>query len=303
LLAGELWQNTVHVEGYRNTPGEDMNPGFNQVMPGFFSTMGVPLLMGRDFTDRDVEGAPKVVIVNETFLKRFCPDGKPLGRHIGWGDGGPMPMEIVGVVRDLKGIDLRETEKAWTFTPALQNAAPSEMTFYVRSKQDPRALVQAAQRMANRLDSSLPVYNVKTIEMQIEETHFLDRLFVLLSAAFAVLATLLASIGLYGVTAYNATRRTQEMGIRVALGAERTDILRLVMREVLWLTAIGIAAGGPLAVALGKLVQNELYGMKASDPAVMIAAVVVITSVSALAAYLPARRASRIDPMRALRYE
>ena len=178
------------------------------------------------------------------------------------------------------------------------------MTFYIRSEQDPRALAQAAQRTVNRLDASLPVYDIKTVEMQIPETHFLDRLFAMLSAAFAVLATILASIGLYGVTAYNAARRTQEMGIRVALGAEGAHILRLVMREVLWLTVIGIGVGAPSAIALGRLVQSELYGMKASDPPVMIEAAALITAVSTLAGYVPpARRASRIDPMRALRYE
>ncbi|PYT23950.1 MAG: hypothetical protein DMG57_30300 [Acidobacteria bacterium] len=167
------------------------------------------------------------------------------------------------------------------------------MTFYIRSEQDPRALAQAAQRTVNRLDASLPVYDIKTVEMQIRRRTSSIAFFAMLSAAFAVLATILASIGLYGVTAYNAARRTQEMGIRVALGAEGAHILRLVMREVLWLTVIGIGVGAPSAIALGRLVQSELYGMKASDPPVMIEAAALITAVSTLAGYVPARRGAR----------
>ncbi len=303
VISDDNWQNTVHVEGYRPAEGEDMNPGFNQVLPGFFQTMANRIIAGRDFTKRDIAGAPKVVIVNETFVKRFYPRESPLGHRIGWGGDGPLDIEIVGVARDMKGGDLKETMKLWTYTPALQDEKPSQLTFYIRTSQDPLALAQAALQTVASLDASLPVVDLKTVQKQIRETHFLDRLFAWLSAAFGLLATLLASVGLYGVTAYAVARRTQEIGIRMALGAARGNVLRLILREVLILVGAGVAVGVPAALALGKLVESQLFGVKANDPMVMMLATAVIITVSALAGYLPARRATRIDPMIALRYE
>jgi predicted permease len=303
VLADVNWQNTVHMDGYHPHEGEDMNPGFNEVLPGFFQTSGAGVVLGRDFTERDTAGAPKVVIVNETFVKRFYPRESPLGHRIGWGESGPLDMEIVGVARDMKGGDLREKAKPWTFTPALQDAAPAELTYYLRTNQDPLSLAQAARQSVAGLDASLPVFNVKTVEAQIRETHFLDRLFAWLSIAFGVLATLLASVGLYGVTAYAVARRTQEIGIRLALGASRANVLRLILREVIVLVGAGVAAGVVAALALGRLVESQLFGIKASDPVVMALAIGVIVAVTVLAGYIPARRATGIDPMNALRYE
>ena len=303
VLADDNWTNTVHVEGYHPREGEDMNPGFNQVLPGFFQTAGARVIAGRDFTERDSVGAPKVVIVNETFVKRFYPHQSPLGHRIGWGSDGPLEMEIVGVARDMKGSDLKEKDKPWTITPELQDETPSEVTFYLRTSRDPLSLAQAARQTVMSLDGSLPVFNVKTVETQIKETHFLDRLFAWLSIAFGVLATLLASVGLYGVTAYAVARRTQEIGIRIALGASRANVLRLILREVIVLVGAGVAVGVLAALALGRLVESQLFGIQANDPLVMLLAVGVIVSVTALAAYVPARRATGIDPMNALRYE
>ncbi len=303
LLSDNNWQNTVHVEGYHAAENEDMNPGFNQVLPGFFETVGARLIAGRDFTERDTAGAPKVVIVNEEFVKRFYPHESPLGRRIGWGGDGPITMEIVGVARDIRGGDLKEKIKPWTFTPALQDEHPSEMTFYVRTNQDPLLLAGAARQMVAKSDASLPVFNVKTLERQVDETHFIDRLFAWLSAAFGLLATLLASVGLYGVTAYAVARRTQEIGIRMALGAERSNVLGLILREVLILVGVGVAVAVPVALALGRLVESLLFGIKGNDPMVLVVASCMIAAVSVLAGYLPARRATRIDPMTALRYE
>ena len=301
LLANEAWENTISVEGYQPAPKEDMQARWNQLLPGFFSALGTPLIAGREFTERDTQGAPKVTIVNETFVKRFYPNQNPLGRHVGF--GAKPSIEIVGVVKDVKYADLKEPLKPATFTPALQDAKPSAMTFYVRSAGNPKALAQAARQALARLDPALPVYDLKTVQTQIDETHFIDRLFAMLSAAFGFLATTLAAVGLYGVTAYAVTRRTQEIGVRMALGAGRQSILGLVMREVLLLTAAGIVVGILAALALGRLVESQLFGLKAADPAVLAAAVVVIAAISALSGYLPARRATRIDPLRALRYE
>src|SRR6185312_10914740 len=304
VLANETWQNTVHIEGHQPRPGEDMNPGFNAMLPGFFSTMSVPLIAGRDFNDRDIAGAPKVAIVNETFVKRFFPHRNPLGMRFGWGDQGPLEFTIVGVVRDMKGGgDLREEVKPWTYTTALQEEKPSELDFYVRTRRDPLAVGRDIHRALRSLDPALPLIKLKTLEQQIDQTQFVDRLIAWLTSAFGLLATLLASIGLYGVTAFSVARRTREIGIRMALGARRGDVIRLVTREVLLLSAIGIAAGIALALALGKLVESQLYEIKGSDPIVMTAATLVILAVAALASYLPARRAAKIDPTQALRYE
>jgi predicted permease len=303
VLADVNWQNTAHVEGYHPREGEDMNPGFNQVLPGFFQAVGARVTAGRDFTERDRAGSPKVVIVNETFARRFYPHERAVGHRIGWGPDGPLEMEIVGVARDIKSGNLRDKPRPWTFTPALQDEAPSEVTFYLRTSRDPLSLAQAARQSVSSLDAALPVFNLKSVETQIQETHFLDRLFAWLSVAFGILATLLASVGLYGVTAYAVARRTQEIGIRIALGASRANVLSMVLREVVVLVAAGVAAGVLAALALGRLVESQLFGIKASDPLVMLMAVGVIIAVTALAAYVPARRATGIDPMSALRYE
>jgi predicted permease len=303
MLSNNVWQNGMHIEGYHPSAGEDMDPGYNEMLPGFFSTAGVRWIAGRDFNDQDTTGAPGVVIVNETFERRFFPHQSPLGHRIGWGQSGPADMEIVGVVKDMKGGDLREKPRPWTFTPVLQNAKPGAAAFYIRTARNPLAMAQAARQVLQGLDRSVPVYDLKTLDTQIGETHFLDRLLAWLSVSFGVVATLLASIGLYGITAFSVTRRTQEIGIRMALGAARGNVLRLVMREALMLAAAGLIVGVPAALAFGKLIESQLFEMKGNDPAVMVGAMAAVLLVSVLAAYLPARRATRIDPMQALHWE
>ncbi len=303
MLANDNWQNTVHVEGYKPHQGEDMNPGFNELLPGFFTTMGVPLIAGRDFSERDTAGAPQVAIVNETFVKRFVAAGSPLGLHFGLGGGGPMPYEIIGVVRDIKGGDLKEEAKPYTYMSVLQDEKPSSMTYYVRAMQNSKAIIEPIRQMLRSLDASLPMYDVKTLEDQIDQTMFIDRLFAWLSNAFGILATLLAAVGLYGITSYSVARRMQEIGIRVALGAEQRKIFRMIMREVLFLAVVGIAAGAPLVFWVAKVASGEVFGIKSDDPLTIAIAALVIIGVSALAGFAPARRAMRIDPLRALRYE
>jgi predicted permease len=303
VLTNNVWQNTMHIEGYHPSSGENMDPGYNEMLPGFFAAAGVRWIAGRDFNDRDTAGSPAVVIVNETFQKRFFPHQSPIGHRIGWGESGPSDMEIVGVVKDMKYGDLKEKPRPWTFTPVLQNANPGATTFYVRTARSPLAVAQAARQVLQRLDGSVPIYDLKTLDTQIGETHFLDRILAWLSVAFGFLATLLASVGIYGITAFSVARRTQEIGIRMALGAARGNVLRLVMREVLMLAAGGLIVGVPAALAFGKVIESQLFEMKAGDPAVIAGAITAVLLVSALAAYLPARRATGIDPLQALRWE
>ncbi len=302
ILAGPKWENTLAVEGYQRRPNEDMQAGWNQVMPGFFSTLGVPLLAGREFDERDAGEKRTVVIVNETLAKRFFPGENAVGRHIAFG-GGPPWLEIVGVVRDWKNNALDERSKPWTYTPALQDSRPAAMTFYLRSGGDPKTAIQTARQVVGRLDPALPVFDIKAVEAQIDETHFVQRMFAMLSGAFASMATLLCCIGLFGMTAYSVARRTHEIGIRIALGASGMNILRLVMREVVVVTAAGVVAGIPLVLALGRLIESQLFGVKGSDPVVVAAATAAVCLTSALAGYLPARMATRIDPLDALHYD
>jgi predicted permease len=278
------------------------------VMPGFFSTLGIPLVAGRDFTELDTakpsiptRQLADVVIVNETFAKLYC-GGNCLGRTFGFGGSGPTNIRIVGMVRDLKHDSLSERSRPWVFIPALQLPAYSEMTFYLRARQ-PEALQTAARKAVASLDASLPVFDVKTVRAQIDETHFTERFFAFISGAFALLAALLAAIGVYGVIAYAAARRTQEFGIRAAMGAGRSQIVWLVVREAALLTAVGVVLGCAASLALGRYLENQLFQMKANDPAVFAAATLAMAATVLAAALAPARRAARTDPMRALRNE
>ncbi|HEX7362971.1 MAG TPA: ABC transporter permease [Bryobacteraceae bacterium] len=303
LLAGNDSQNTVHVEGYRPHPGESTQAGFNAMLPGFFTTMGVPLMAGRGFSKSDSVGTPLVAIVNEAFVKRFVEHGSHLGLHFGFWGSDAMPYKIVGVVRDVRAIDLKQNAMPCTYFPALQDENPSSLTYYVRTAQDPKALTQSIRKVLRSLDPSLPMYQVKTVQDQIDQTQFIERLFAWLSSAFGILATLLASVGLFGIMSYSVARRTREIGIRMALGAEQREIFRMVMGEALLLAAIGIVAAAPLIYWAGKIASGEIFGVRTDDPFVIAGAAFVIVAVSALAGYLPARRAMRIDPMKALRYE
>src|SRR5579884_3014992 len=264
-----------------------MNPGFNLMLPGFFTTMGVPLIKGRDFSDADRVGSPLVAIVNETSVKRFVPSGTPIGLHFGWMGSGPMPFRIIGVVKDMKGSNLKEEPKPWTYLPALQSEKPWGMTYYVRTSGDPKSLERMIVKTVAQFDPTLPVFDMRTLEDQIDRTQFMDRLFSWLAAAFGILATVLALIGLYGVTSYSVARRRQEIGIRMALGAQQQSIFSMVMREVLVVCAVGLVAGIPFAFWLGRLVSHQLFGVKPDDPWAFAAPVVAIVIVSATAGFLP----------------
>ncbi len=302
LLHGDEWDSSTVVEGHQAKDGEDMQAFMNSVSPGYFKTMGIPILEGRDFDRRDIQEQARVAIVNEKFAQHFFGNKSAVGRHIGRG-GGPgtkMNIEIIGVVADSLYEGPREGVRRQVFIP---NWGNDGVAFYVRAAMGTGSVYSAVRGEVKKLDPSMPIHELKTLGGQLDETLLTERLIALLSAGFGFLATLLATIGLYGVMAFVVARRTKELGVRMALGARPASVIWLVMREVLLLLAIGLAVGIPAAIGLGRFVAAQLYGIKANDP--MIAAVTVLTlaAVACLAGWIPALRASRIDPILALRYE
>ena len=304
LMTESIWQSTVHVEGYTPGEGENMNPRVNGVGPAFFTTVGMPLVAGREFDARDVIGAPRVAIVNETFARRYFKDGKPIGRRLGWGrDREKLPIEIVGVVRDARLDRMREEPERFVFVPSAQQDDLTGAVFYVRTEGDPAALADPVRAAARQIDAALPVTDVKTMATVLDESLFTDRIVAGLSAAFGLLATLLAGVGLYGVMSYAVARRTREIGVRVALGADRARILKLVLGEIAILSGIGMAIGLPGGWGLGRLVESRLFGLRAFDPLTLLFAAAVLATATLLAGALPALRALRVQPSVALRYE
>jgi predicted permease len=303
VLDESISQRTVHVEGYQRRDGEDTNPLVLEVSPGFFETLGIARLQGRDLTERDTLGAPLTAVVNETFANYFFKGENPLGRRFRFGRQDEPLREIVGVVKDSKHGRLNEKTWRTIYLPLAQNGAQSGMNGYVRANIDPAALGALIRREVSKLDPNLPVTNIRTVDRQIDQLLAAERVVATLSAVFGLLATTLAAIGLYGVMAFLVARRTREIGIRLALGAERGDVLWLVLREVVSMTGIGLAAGIPLALAAGRLIESQLYGVKPYDALVLIGATLTLSIAAALAGYLPARRALAINPITALRYE
>jgi predicted permease len=295
----------ITVEGYPAKEDEEVGAQQDGLAPDYFRTMGIPLVAGREFGDRDITGAPKVVIVNEAFVKRYAAAGNLLGKHLAFGGGKSVKLdrEIVGIVRDSRYNSLREQAKPFIYEPYAQNETLERMTFFVRTSRNEADLGPEVRALVRNMDANLPVYGMRPMEVTIEDSIYRDRLVAMLASTFGGLATLLAALGLYGVVAYNVTRRTAEMGVRIAFGAMPRDVLKLVMREVGLLVLSGAIIGVPVALALARYVESQLFGVKANDPLIFIAATISLALVALLAGYIPARRAARIDPMKALRYE
>jgi predicted permease len=305
VLDNDEWDSSVTVDGYTAKQGEYINPHMQYVSPGFFDTLKIPVLLGRDFTLRDIPGAPKVAIVNEKFAKRYFGDANPIGRRLGMGSnpGTKTDIEIVGVVHDTKYEDMRQEIPHELYLPYRQTDFVTGMNAYVRTQADPSNVFSALRRTVQEVDSSVPVFGMRTLEQQVDQTLVTERMLATLSSAFGLLATLLAAIGLYGVMAYMVARRTREIGIRMALGAQSGSVVWMVMREVMALAVIGIAIGLAAAWGATRLVETQLFGIKPTDLLTMGLSAAGIATVAAMAGYFPARRATGIDPMRALRWE
>jgi predicted permease len=302
LLANNNWGNGVRVEGYPHGPDIDNDSRFNAVGPEYFKVTGVPMVSGREFTAADAVGRPMVAIVNEAFAKKYNLGRDAVGKRMSRG-GDTLNIEIVGLAKDSKYSDVKAKIPPVFFLPYRQDSTVGSLNFYVRSSVEPAAIVRAIPGVIHKFDANLPVVGLRTLEQQVKDNVFLDRMISTLSAAFAALATLLAAIGLYGVLAYSVAQRTREIGVRMALGADGGSVQMMVLKQVALMTLIGGVVGLAGALALGVAAKSLLYELKGYDPVVMIGSVLALTAVAFGAGYLPALRASRIDPMQALRHE
>ncbi len=306
ILAGSSWGTDVSVEGFESGPDINSNSRYNLVGPGYFGTLGMPLVAGREFDASDTEGSPLVAIVNEAFTRKFNLDGgQAVGKWMASGGSrqSELDIQIVGVVEDAKYNDVKGEIPPVFFRPYRQSLDFGFMTFYARTGVDTGSIISAIPSVVARADGNLPIEEMKTLEQQVRENVFLDRIISTLSAAFAVLATLLAAIGLYGVLAYTVAQRTREIGLRMALGAGRDRVRRMVLGQMARMLVIGGVLGVVIAIALGRAAQSLLFGIQGFDPFVILGVVVLLAGIALGAAFIPAQRASRVDPMDALRYE
>ncbi|HEU0176553.1 MAG TPA: ABC transporter permease [Blastocatellia bacterium] len=305
-LSGTGNQRSFLIEG---KPEPKLNVGFRMVSPDYFRAMGVPLRAGRLIDERDRENAPRVAVVNETFASIFLANEYPLGKRIKLGSAqGPFPwLTIAGVVGDVKHGGLDRETRPEMYVPYLQGLLPSwgvpPMFLVVRSESEPAGLTAAVRGVVKELDRDQPVYDVATMERLLSKSTAPRRFNMTLLAVFAALALTLAGVGIYGVMAYAVTERTREIGIRMALGAQASDALKLVIRQGMRLTLVGVALGSMGAFALTGLIKNLLFNVRPTDPLTFIVIALLLTSVALLACWIPARRATKVDPMIALRCE
>jgi predicted permease len=307
ILAGRNRQRGVAVQGFNAGSDTDSNSRYNKVGPGYFSALGIPLIAGREFTNADTVNSAKVALVNQTFARKFGLGNDAVGKLMGWapGDGyrSKLDTTIVGVVEDAKYSEVKQKVPPQFFVPYRQDTEPGGMHVYVRTSGDTAQAASAITAVVKRLDPNLPIEELETLPEQVRNNTFLDRMMTTLSAAFALLATLLAAVGLYGVLAYTVAQRTREIGLRMALGAAPNRVRGMVLRQVAVMTLVGAIVGLAGALGVGKGAQSILFQMTGADPAVLALSAVALALVALCAGFIPAHRASRVDPMRALKYE
>ena len=301
-MSGSGGTTTLIFEG-RPAPPPGQYPEVNAriASPGYFHALRIPVLKGRDFTDRDTEEKPRVVIINETMARLYYPNEDPIGKRVRNSDG-TNPAEIVGVVGDVKHWGLDDNPEAFIYVSHAQ-VANRGMTLVVRTASDPGNMIAMVRREVSALDKDQPIFNIKTMEERISASSAMRRLPMFLLGIFAVVAMTLAAVGIYGVIAYSVTRRTHEIGVRMALGAQRSDILKLVVRQGMTLVLIGITLGLITSFAVTRVMQKMLFEVSPSDPTTFAGISMLLVAVALIACFIPARRATKVDPMIALRYE
>src|SRR5580692_3206355 len=305
LFAHSESADPISVEGYIPKPGELPHSRMDQVGPDYFSVVGMPILSGRGITAQDSGNGPRVAVINQAFAKQFFPNTNPIGKRVtDTYPGNPASAEIVGVVADAKYNSLREDVQPRLYTPLFNAMWPEQSAIYeIRTSADPAAVSAALRAVVHDTNSAIPEIEIHTMSGLVDDSLQTDHFVAQLSTAFGLLAIILASVGLYGIMAFTVARRTRDIGIRMALGAGRSKIVRQVLSETLILMVIGIAVGVPIALAGTRLIKSMLFGLGAVDPVAIVAACAILAVIAGLAGYIPARRASQVDPMVALRYE
>jgi putative ABC transport system permease protein len=305
-MSGAHWSTGVFAQGHVPGPNETTTALMNLIGPNFFKTLRIPLVRGRDFTERDDASAPEVAIINETMARFYFDRASPIGKRLSFLGPQGGEIEIVGVAQDIKYSSLREATPRVIYLPYLQTPAaslPFGMTLELLTAGNPDSFTGSVRDAMRKVASNLPILGFRTLAEQVNGTLGQERLVADLAAFFGMLALILASVGLYGVLTYVVSRQTREIGIRVALGARRADVFSMVLRDALRLVAVGASCGLPLAVAFARLISSQLYGISPYDPSAISVATALLATVSAIAIYVPARRATKVDPMTALRYE
>lgn len=302
-LDAGLQGTTFQIEGQPVVSGTQPHTHVSIVSPGYFQTLGISILEGRDFSRNDIADSPGVVIINRELARKYFGNQSPIGRRVDMGFREGVPLEVVGVVADLRQNGLQADPYPGMFLPYSQTKSSVPLVFAIRSASDPSAVAAAVRQELRQVDAQLPIYDVKTMNQVLYTATARPRFLTFLLVAFAGVAVLLAAIGIYGIMSYTVAQSTREIGIRAALGAQRRDLLRMVLGSGLKLTLIGTTFGVVAALALTRLMSNVLFGVSATDPWTFAGVAALLVIVALFASYLPARRATKIDPLVALRYE
>ncbi|HYK91449.1 MAG TPA: ABC transporter permease [Acidobacteriota bacterium] len=304
LFNGPESAGPIAVEGYTPQSEGDVVARFDHVGPGYFSSVGIPLLLGRDINERDSANSPRIAVMNEAMAHFYFQDANPVGRRIFWLPGNRQSLEIVGVAKNVQDHSVRWNPTRRFYVPFSQPIESlTTLIFEVRTAAAPDSLILPLRKEIQAVDSSIPILNIQTLEQLMDRSFLMERIIARLAGIFGILALLLASLGLYGVMSYAIVRRTNEIGIRMALGARSGSVVLMILRESMTLVLAGIALGIPAGLAATRLISKWLFGLKAHDPWTIASAVALLLVISGIAGYLPARRAARVDPMIALRHE